>query len=223
MFVQYVVGPEYATYSWVVLFHVAIVALSGGLALVAWSQAQREPVPAISDKQRRRLSLVLMGLAVFVLVRYLPALSGAVGREPIAVEFRDARTFYWSIVLLDLAVVVPLTAAAALVLLRGMPAGHRALYGVVGWFALVPPSVTAMAAVMLVRDDPHASVSTLLLLAMATLVFWAVAGSVLGRLVRDGPGSAPSSTRRRRPTTPRNQSRTRRPQDPMRPAPRGVQ
>ena len=102
MFVQYVVGPEYGTYSWVVLFHVAIVALSGGLALVAWSRAQREPVPSISDKQRRRLGLVLMGLAAFVLVRYLPALSGAVGREPIAAEFRDARTFFWSIVLLDL-------------------------------------------------------------------------------------------------------------------------
>jgi hypothetical protein len=73
MFVQYVVGPEYGTYSWVVLFHVAIVALSGGLALVAWSKAQREPVPSISDKQRRRLGLVLMGLAAFVLARYLPA------------------------------------------------------------------------------------------------------------------------------------------------------
>ena len=209
MFVQYVVGPEYGTYSWVVLFHVAIVALSGGLALVAWSKAQREPVPSISDKQRRRLGLVLMGLAAFVLVRYLPALSGAVGREPIAAEFRDARTFFWSIVLLDLAVVVPLTAAAAVALLRGTPAGHRALYGVVGWFALVPPSVTAMAAVMLVRDDPHASVSTLFLLTMATLAFWAVAGSVLGRLVRGG-------------ATPGNRSQTPGPNDPMRRAPGGV-
>ena len=77
-----------------------------------------------------------------------------------------------------------MTVAAAVALLRGTPAGHRALYGVVGWFALVPPSVTAMAAVMLVRDDPHASVPTLLLLAAATLAFWTVAGSVLGRLVR---------------------------------------
>ncbi|HET9996957.1 MAG TPA: hypothetical protein VFQ17_05550 [Nocardioides sp.] len=222
MFVQYVLGPEYGTYSWVVLFHVAIVALSGGLALLAWSKAQRQPVPSISDNQRRRLSLMLAGLAVFVLVRYLPAFSGAVGQDSIAAEFRDARTFFWSIVLLDLAVVVPLTAAAALALLRDTPVGHRALYGVVGWFALVPPSVTAMAAVMLVRDDPHASVSTLLLLAMATLVFWAVAGGVLGRLVRGGARPAPGSTGQRRPR-PGTQSRTRRPKDPMHPAPRGVQ
>jgi len=186
MFVQYVVGPEYGAYSWVVLFHVGLVALSGGLALSAWSRALREPVPSISDRQRRRGSLVLMGLALFVLLRYLPAFVGAVGQEPIAAEFREARTFFWSIVLLDLGVVVPLTAAAAVALLRGTEVGHRALYGVVGWFALVPPSVTAMAGVMQVRDDPHASVPTLLLLAVATLAFWAVAVSVLGRLVRGG-------------------------------------
>jgi len=207
MFVQYVIGPEYRAYSWVVLFHVAIVALSGGLALVAWSRAQREPVPSITDRRRRRLSLVLMGLAAFVLVRYLSAFSGAVGREPIAAEFRDARTFFWSIVLLDLAVVVPLTAAAAVALLRDTPAGHRALYGVVGWFALVPPSVTAMAAVMLVRDDPNASVSTLLLLTMATLVFWAVAGSVLGRLVRGGAHVGTQLDSGRRGPNSRNRSR----------------
>jgi hypothetical protein len=185
MFVQYVVGPEYGRYSWVVLFHVAITALSGGLALSAWSKAQRGPVPPLSVRSRRRLGLVLTGLAVFVLLRYLSALVGAVNHEPIAAEFRDARTFFWSIVLLDLGVVVPMTAAAAIGLLRGTPAGHRALYGVVSWFALVPPSVTAMAAVMLVRDDPHGSVPTLLLLVAATLAFWAVAFTVLNRLVAD--------------------------------------
>ena len=185
MFVQYVVGPEYATYSWVVLFHIAVVALSGGLALLAWSEAQREPVPSIDPRRRRRLSLVLVALAAFVLLRYLPAFVGASGQDPIAAEFGDARTFFWSIVLLDLGVVVPMTVAAAVGLFRGSPAGHRALYGVVGWFTLVPPSVTAMAAVMLVRDDPHASIATLLLLAVATLAFWSVTWSVLYPLLGD--------------------------------------
>jgi hypothetical protein len=186
MFVQYVVGPEYGEYSWVVLFHVALVALSGGLALSAWSRALRGPVPPLTGRQRRRNALVLSGLAAFVVLRYLPAFAGALTGGPIAAEFRDARTFFWSIVLLDLGAVVPLTAAAAVALLRDTGAGHRALYGVVGWFALVPPSVAAMAAVMLARNDPHASVPTLLLLAAATLAFWAVAMSVLGRLVGRG-------------------------------------
>jgi hypothetical protein len=190
MFVQYVVGPEYAAYSWAVLFHVVIFALAGGLALTAWSRAQHESVPPITLGQRRWISLVLLALAGFVLLRYLPVFVGAASREPIAAEFGEARTFFWSIVLLDLGVVVPVTVAAAVALLRGSDAGQRALYGVVGWFALVPPSVTAMAVVMLARDDPHASVPTLLLLSIATLVFWAVAGSVLGRLLRwRGPDS----------------------------------
>ena len=187
MFVQYVLGPEYAAYSWVVLLHVAMVALSGGLTLMAWWRAQALRAPSTSARQRRRISLALMGLAAFVLLRYLPAFVGALTHEPIAAEFRDARTFFWSIVLLDLGVVVPMTVASAVALLRAAPAGTSSMYGVVGWFALVPPSVTSMAAVMVVRDDPHASVPTMLLLAVATLAFWTVAGGVLGRLVRGGP------------------------------------
>jgi hypothetical protein len=188
MFVQYVVGPEYRTYSWLVLFHVVIFSLAGGLALSAWSRAQHELVPPISTGQRRRIGVLLLALAAFVLLRYLPAFVGAASRDPIAAEFREARTFFWSIVLLDLGVVVPVTVAAAVALLRGSDRGQRALYGVVGWFALVPPSVTAMAAVMLARDDPHASVPTLLLLSVATVVFWVVASSILGPLLGVGAG-----------------------------------
>lgn len=184
MFVQYVVGPEYAAASWTVLLHVGLVALSGGLALAAWSRAAAGPVPETSDRWRRWGGLALLGLAVFVLSRYLPLLVGAAGHEPIAAEFREARTFYWSIVLLDLGVVVPLTVAAAVALLRGSDPGRRAVYGVLGWFALVPPSVAAMAAVMVVRDDPHASVPTLALLSVATVAFWAVAWPAFHGLVR---------------------------------------
>jgi hypothetical protein len=195
MFVQYVVGPEYGVYSWVVLFHVVVVALAGGLALTAWSRAQRGAVPPLTASHRRWMCVIEMGLATFVLLRYLPTFIGAASHEPIAAEFRDARTFFWSIVLLDLGIVVPLTVAAAVGLGRNTMAGQRALYGVVGWFALVPPSVAAMAAVMLVRDDPHASAPTLLLLSVATVAFWVVAGNVFGRLLRvtDLPGSRAES------------------------------
>jgi hypothetical protein len=187
MFVQYVVGPEYDAYSWVVLFHVVIFALASGLGLTAWSRAQHEPVPPSTMRQRRRFSVVLLALAAFVLLRYLPAIAGAWSHEPISGEFREARTFFWSIVLLDLGVVVPVTVAAAVALLRGSTAGQRAVYGVVGWFALVPPSVTAMAAVMLARGDPHVSVPTLFVLSVATLAFWAVARTVFGPLLRPHP------------------------------------
>lgn len=192
MFIQYVLGPEYGAYSWIVIFHVAMVTLSGGLVLWAWSQAQASALPVTSTRQRRRRAALLIGLAAFVLSRYLPAFTGATSGEPITAEFLSARTFYWSIFLLDLGVVVPATVTAAVGLLRGNSLGERAQYAVLGWFALVPPSVASMAGVMLVRDDPYASVPAFILLASAAALFAVVAGRVLWPLVRadgaHGPG-----------------------------------
>ena len=171
MFVQYVLGPEYAAYSWAVLFHLAIASLAGALGVVAWQRAGDQPVPDLTRTQRRRRALLMFALAGFVLLRYTPAFVGAVDGSRIADEFQDARTFFWSIVLLDLGVVVPATVAAGVALLRGTPGGDRAPYAVLGWFALVPPSVAAMAVVMLVRDDPYASLATTALLTVASVVF----------------------------------------------------
>ena len=187
MFVQYVLGPEYGAYSWTVLFHIGLTSLAGGLVLVAWQRASGLPVPDLTQSHRRRRALLLFALAGFVLLRYVPAFVGASGGTPIAEEFRDARTFFWSIVLLDLGVVVPATAAAAVALVHGTRAGERAAYAVLGWFALVPPSVAAMAIVMMVRDDPHASPSTTVLLSVASVVFTAVALAAFRPLLRPAP------------------------------------
>jgi hypothetical protein len=85
---------------------------------------------------------------------------------------------YWSIYLRDPGVVVPATGVGAVALLRGYRMGRRALYAVTGWFALVPPSVAAMASAMLVNDDPNASVATVVVLAVSSLLFGAFAVSV---------------------------------------------
>jgi hypothetical protein len=186
MFVQYVLGPEYDHYSLTVLFHLALVTLSGGLALWAWRLSADRPPPEGTPRQRRRRGLLLLGLAGFVLLRYAGGLVGAWTGDPIPAEFADARTFYWSIFLLDLGVVVPLTVLAGIGALAGAAWADRAVLAVLGWFALVPPSVAAMAAVMLARDDPHASGATLTLLTVASLVFGAVAVRVFRPLLRRG-------------------------------------
>ena len=110
-----------------------------------------------------------------MLLRYLPLFVGSVTGAAIPREFATAPAFFWSIVLLDtLGVVVPATVAAAMADLRGSPLAVPATHAVVGWFALVPPSVAAMA-VMVVRDDPYASVPTLVLLAVTSIITTAVA------------------------------------------------
>lgn len=175
MFVQYVLGPEYDRYSVTVLAQVGIFVLAAGLTLASWSLSRTAPLPALQAAQRTRDGWVLVALAAFVLLRYAGAILGAFSGEPLGAEFAEERTFFWSIVLLDLGVVVPCTVAAGVALLRGAAVGRRALYAVVGWFALVPPSVASMALVMWVRDDPHASLATVVLLGVASLVFGAFA------------------------------------------------
>ena len=175
MFVQYVLGPEYDDYRAVTLLHLGLVTLSAGLALWAWSLSRTTPLPARPRRVEVRHGVVLLGLAAFVLLRYAEALAGAVGSASIPDEFAAARTFYWSIYLLDLGVVVPATVVGAVALLRGDDLGRRALYAVTGWFALVPPSVAAMAAVMLLNDDPNGSAATVVLLSVASVLFAAYA------------------------------------------------
>jgi hypothetical protein len=171
MFVQYVLGPEYAQYSITALSQLGIFVLATGLMIASWSLSRRVTLPPMRAAQATRSGLLLFALAGFVLLRYSSAVVGAFTGAHLQGEFAAERTFFWSIFLLDLGIVVPCTVAAGLALVRGTAVGQRALYAVVGWFALVPPSVAAMAAVMWARNDPHASPPTVLLLSVASLAF----------------------------------------------------
>lgn len=183
MFVQYVLGPEYGDYRLAPFFHLVLFSLAGALVLASWSLAAPTPLPDWSDRTCRTRELVLAALAAFVVLRYLPAVAGAFRGTDLPAEFADSVTFYWSIVLLDLGVVVPAVVAAAVALHRGAGFGRRAFYAAVGWFALVPPSVAAMAVVMVVRDDPNASWATVTLLTVSAVVFAGYAVAVHRPLV----------------------------------------
>jgi hypothetical protein len=189
MFVQYVLGPEYGEYRAVTLFHLGVFTLSGGLTLWAWGLSRSTATPVRSPRAERWFGAVMLGLALFVVLRYATAIVGSFSTTEISAEFAAARTFFWSIFLLDLAVVVPATVVGAVALLRGRELGRRALYAVTGWFALVPPSVASMAAVMLVNDDPHASAATVVGLTLASVVF-AVFGVIVFRPLLAGHRSS---------------------------------
>jgi hypothetical protein len=195
MLVQYVIGPEYLTVGGngergFPLFAAAF-ALSGAVLLQAWALA-RAPVPE-SGRQRRRRGTALLGLAVLVVggmylangfadaVRDFPAFVQA---RAASSEYGEHPTAYWLVAFLDLAVVVPLTVATAVGLLRGSRWADRAFYGVVGWFALVPGSVAAMAVVMVARDDPAADARRASAFVATALVLAVLAGRVLVPLVR---------------------------------------
>ena len=183
MFVQYVLGPEYTRYSMTALAQLGIFVLAAALMLWSWSLTRQGILPQLRASHATRSGLLLFALAAFVLLRYAGAVAGSFTEAQIAGEFADERTFFWSIFLLDLGIVVPCAVAAGLALMRGAAVGQRGLYALIGWFALVPPSVTAMAVVMWARNDPHASVPTVWMLSAATLAFGALAWHTLRPLL----------------------------------------
>lgn len=194
MFVQYVLGPEYVEYTAVAFMHLCVFTLSGGLLLWGWSLARRAEVPTLPRAREPTCGVALLALAVFVLARYLGSFAAFSGNTPIPAEFAAARTFYWSIYLLDLGVVVPATVAVGLGLIRGELVARTALYGVVGWFALVPPSVASMALVMLVNGDPNTSAGQVLVLSLASVLFGAFAAYVYRPVLSRSRVAAPAGT-----------------------------
>jgi hypothetical protein len=183
MFAQYVVGPTRTAYSPAVLLHLAVFASAATLTAWSWSLATAHDWPEPDRARRLRWAALLGAFAAFVLLRYVPLFAGAVTGATIPDEFAATPGFFWSVVLLDLGLVVPATVAAAAAALRGSRLASPATYAAVGWFALVPPSVAAMAVVMAARDDPNASWSTVALLAAFATVTTAVAVRMFGRLL----------------------------------------
>ena len=180
MFIQYVLGPEYPSFNPVVLFDLVIFAASVFLAIRAWTIVEPRDIPAFPPIRRRSYAVLLLVLAAFVVSRYLGAIFGG----PIPAEFASERTFFWSIVALDLGLVVPGTVVAAIALFRGTATGHKALFAVLGWFVLVPPSVASMAVVMVANSDPAGSIGQTVVFVVAALAFAGFAVTVFRALLR---------------------------------------
>lgn len=195
MFLQYVLGPSYTSYQPAAFWHLAVFSLGCAVAAWCWVVAVRRPLPAPDARRRRWYGVLLLGLAAFVVSRYLPALAGAVSAAPLPQEFAETPAFYWSIVLLDLGVAVPATVAAAAAMLRGARIATAAVYAVVAWYVLVPASVAGMGIAMLANGDPNASSEQTAMLSAVAVLFAGLAVWVYRPLLRRRgpgvPGSAP--------------------------------
>jgi len=179
MMVQYIVGPNYVEHAGVIPLHLAIFILGVVISVAGWAL---QPNAAFRGSLNPRYALLPAGLGLFVLARYIPLFAGAFSSEPLAEEYVADPAMYWTIVLLDVGLVIPACVAVALaVLYRSGPAA-KALYALLGWFVLVPISVAAMAIVMLANDDPNESVPTVALLSVAATLFTAFALWMHGKL-----------------------------------------
>jgi hypothetical protein len=176
MLVQYVSGPAYLEYDPIILFQLALLIVAAATGLTAWAVLDAAELPS-PGRNTRRFAILLLALAAFVISRYIPLIAGSFARDPLSDEALDEPTMFWLIVMLDLGAVVPATIATSVALLMRVSWAAKALYAIIGWFALVPPSVAAMGISMVVNDDPNASgVQTTIFVVAAALflllVFW---------------------------------------------------
>lgn len=192
---QYVVGPEYLTLAGnneqFILLHLALLVLGVATILVAWRAVDRGWLPPASRRSDLRRSWVLWGVVAFIGgARWLPAIAELVAGDPTIPDYLENPTSFLLIGLLDLGLVVPAAVASAIALRKGVEWARTAAYAVIGWFALVPAAVAAMAVTMQVNGDPNASTGMTVVFAVAAVAFTAGAALLYAPLFR---------TRRARP------------------------
>ena len=173
---QYVVGPDYlgipGNNEQFFLLHLAMFVLGLGLIAGIWVSIEPGTLRPATRRSDRLRSLVLLGVVAFILVgRWLAGIADLLGGPPFGTEFEENPTAYLLIGILDLGVVIPGAAAAALALLRGTARARTAAFTVIGWFALVPASVAAMAIAMEVNGDPNADTGLTAVFSIAAVVF----------------------------------------------------
>ena len=199
MFVQYVLGPDYANLPGnnERLFPLALLLFASGwaVALATWRSLD---VERMARSRRRDLTIgrvVLPVLAFLAFFRYVPALIDAMSATLEDEGYLAGPSFFWAIAMLDLGVFLPLTVIACFGLVRGASWAQKALYTVVGWFGLVGPAVAAMAIAMYVNDDPNASAGSVLFMSGLGVAFALLALVLYRPLVRSSSrsGSSPQA------------------------------
>lgn len=175
---QYVVGPEYldlpGNNEQFFLLHLGlfVVALVG--LFLSWTSIDRDSLRPASRAADLRRSWVMFGVVGFIGIgRWLPALAELTAGDPTIADFAENPTSYMLIGMLDLGLVVPAGIAAGIGLRRGSNWARTGAYAVIGWFALVPAAVAAMAIVMQLNGDAFASAGLTALFSTAALVFTA--------------------------------------------------
>jgi hypothetical protein len=170
MLVQYIVGPSYLDYPRVLPLQLGLFVLGWVVALRAWIIGRSNEAVSPPVRSLRHHAVALFALAAFVVMRYAPAFAGMLEGSPVPADAVDDPAMFWTILLMDLGIFVPLALAAGVALRRGQAWAQTALFAAAGWFLLVTTAVTAMAATMLVNGDPHSAAGQVIIFGLTELL-----------------------------------------------------
>lgn len=183
-FLSYILSPDYHRYAGnnenAFPLLLVLVILSWTTAGVAWSAIDRETLPRITDRTRNLLggSLLLVG-GLFVMA-WSQQVAQVIGGSTALPEYLEDPGTFWVIKTFDLAFVMPVAIATGIGLLRNRAWAIHTAYAVGGFFTFMSAAVSAMALVMLARDDPAAT----LLLPAVTIPMTLVIGGLMLQLYR---------------------------------------
>jgi len=160
MLPQYVLGAHYLEIAGnnekFFPLHLGLFVLSAAVAAIAWTSLSAEDLLPASRRSRLWTGVLMLAVAAFLLLRYIPALVDVWAGQP-SREYLDDPIAFWLIAFMDLGIVMPAALACGAALLTGVEGARKPAYAIVAWFALVGPAVAAMGFAMAINDDPNAS------------------------------------------------------------------
>jgi hypothetical protein len=165
--------------------------LAGAIAIRSWSKVPADRLPPTSAGADRIAGVLLLAIAVFVVVGlHLPSFVDAIRDQPTAVQYLSSPTPFWLVKLMDLGIIVPAAVAVGVGALRHRPWARKPVYAILGVYTLIGASVAGMGTTMSLRDDPDASLATLIGMTLLALLLGAATCYIYRPLFRRG--SVPS-------------------------------
>jgi len=188
MMPQYLLGAHYLALPGnnedFFLLHLGLFVLAVGVAITAWQLVTAGGLPRVSRRFQRWTGVLMVAVAAFLLLRYVPALFDIWLGEPTD-EYRLDPIAFWTIAFMDLGIVLPAAIVCGIALLRGFEPAVKPMYAIVAWFALVGPAVAAMGFAMVINDDPNASLTSAIVFPVYGAVFALLAAYLFRPLFGD--------------------------------------
>jgi hypothetical protein len=158
--------------------------LAGFILVTAWQRIRNNELPHFNQRRNKISATGLVLLAIFTSLSYIASIPQIFKGGTIPSTYMEDPTVYWSIFLLDLGCVLPITIAVSVGIVKKKAFAKKAIFGMVGWYTLVVGSVAAMFVVMFLNGDPNIDGVPVLLLLSAFILIVLFSGWVWKSLKR---------------------------------------
>ena len=190
-FLSYILGPDYHRYAGnnekTFPLFLGLTLLSWTISAKAWSSIEPSTLPPVSRRVRIGLATSMLVVAGLLALAWVQQIGLVMTGDQSRTEYQDNPGLFWVIKTFDLAFVAPIALATGIGLLRERPLALRATYGVAGFLTLMGAAVSSMGIVMLVQDDPAATVAFPAIVTSVTLMMGVLTVSLYRTYVMSDP------------------------------------